>query len=658
MRNHIAILLLLALPGLVSAQPYGRVIGRLTSADAGEALPGASVVIAGERIGAICDRDGRYAIENVPPGSHTVTASLVGYRAASRQIAVEAGATARLDMELEEQAVSVGDVEVTANAEIEQMRRDPEPITVISAEEIRGRATSIEQVLTKAAGVKIRRTGGLGSASRINIHGLEGRRVQILIDDSPVNSPDGTFSIDEIPIDLIERIEVYKGIIPARFGGDGIGGAVNVVTREYETDYVDLSYQRGSYNTNRTTWVFKKVFPEAGIEIGTGGFFNHADNDYDFESPYQDGLVLTRDHDQFRSFANGGGITLTKLWFDEIEIGSDLYFSRREVQGILQNYQHPESRARAILPGISLKKRGFLLPGLDLDNEFTAVLMKCSFIDTSHVHYLLDGSINPTDHSQGEIGYYARESDDEQNEIRNRLNLDYHITSQHSVNVNSSFRHAELTPEDSLASAYAGYNLSGYPSNLTSSITGVTHEFRSLDNRLVTMLGVKLLLSRSRITPSDLIQYRSLNGVPEQQESSFRRLGYSGAFRYQLLPWLNVKASYQHALRLPTTSELFGDGAQVTTSPYIEPEESDNINVGFFVERSATLGMARLQGRSERLRPQHVGHDQALLERHLTRVHESGPRRYPRHGRGDQGRRQPAPVRARERQPGSMPGTR
>ena len=595
MKRYITFFVLLVLPGIVLAQPHGRVTGTVAGAGTGEALPGASVVLEGIRRGAICDADGRYAIENVRPGSYTLTASLVGYQAASRQITIEPGATARLNIELEEQAVSIGDVEVTANVVAERMRRDPEPITIISAQEIRGRATSIEQLLTKAAGVKIRRTGGMGSSSRINIHGLEGKRVQIFLDGDPVNSPDGNFTIDEIPIDLIERIEVYKGIIPARFGGDGIGGAINVVIREYDTDYIDLSYQRGSYNTNRTTWVFKKILPDAGIELGTGGFFNYAGNDYSFESPYQDGLILTRDHDQFHSFAAGGGIVFTKLWFDEIEIGGDLYFNRKEIQGIMENYQHAETRARSILPGFSLKKQDFFLSGLNFENDLTGVFAEGSFIDTSHVHYLLDGSINTADHSQGEIGYYAQNSENDQIEVRDRLNLNYRIDNRHSVNLNSSFRYAKLTPEDSLASAYAGYNVSGYPSSLISSITGLTHEYRSMDNRLVNMAGVSVLQARVEIAPSDLFSAPSLHGEPVVQESSFRRFGYSEALRYQLLPWFNVKASYQHALRLPNTSELFGDGAQISTSPDLVPEESDNFNLGFFLDRSSTLGIARLQ---------------------------------------------------------------
>ena len=96
---------------------------------------------------------------------------------------------------------------------ITEMRKDPEPITIIDASEIRGRATSLESVLAKATGVKIRKSGGLGSSSRINIHGLEGKRIQLLLDDDPINSPDGNFTIDEIPIILDFSIISFQNLV-------------------------------------------------------------------------------------------------------------------------------------------------------------------------------------------------------------------------------------------------------------------------------------------------------------------------------------------------------------------------------------------------------------------------------------------------------------
>jgi outer membrane cobalamin receptor len=588
------VLLLFVSPVFLLAQNTGSIKGKIIDANSNTNLPGVNIVVNGITFGTVSDTKGYYELSKIPIGIYKITASMIGYEKLTKKVKIEGGKTKNLDFKLKESIQSIEEVQITAKSEIQEQREAPEAITVIDAKEIRGRATSLESVLTKAAGVKIRKTGGLGSASRINIHGLEGKRIQIFIDDLPINSPDGSFVIDDIPIDLIERIEVYKGIVPARFGGDGIGGAINIVTREYNTDYIDLSYQRGSYNTNRASWVFKKVFQKAGIEIGTGGFYNYSDNNYKFESPYQEGITLIRDNDQYLSFVSGGGITFTKLWFDEIEVGLDFYKNRKEIQGIIENYQHAETKSIAFLPSISLEKEDFFLKNLRFDNNFVLLTVTGSLIDTSHVHYNLDGSINPNNHSQGEIGYYPRNSSNKQNEIRNRLNLHYKISEKQSINLNNTFRYAELNPEDPLASDYAGYNVSGYQSFLLNTVTGLTHELRLANNKFINILGAKLFQSKTNITDNNLMG-TSLQRTPETTENDFMKMGYSEAIRFKLTPWFNLKASYQHVMRLPKTSELFGNGIHISTAPNLVTEESNNVNAGFFIDRYETINLHRIQ---------------------------------------------------------------
>lgn len=580
--------LLFSIPVLAQSSLSGKVF----DAD-GNPIIGATVQILSLQKGALTDVDGSYIIKNLPQKKLKVKATTIGYKAETKTIHIT-GKTTTFNFTLTEQSIKHNEIVVTENSPVQEMRKAPEPITVIDAKEIRGRATSIENVLSKSTGIKIRKTGGLGSASRINIHGLEGKGITVLIDGNPLNSPEGNFTIDEIPIDLIERIEVYKGVVPARFGGDGTGGVVNIVFREFDYDYLDVSYQRGSYNTNRATWTFKKVFPKLGMEVSTGGFFNKADNDYTFESPYQDGLMLTRDHDEFLSYAYGAGLVFNKLWFEEIEIGVDVYQNRKEIQGIRTNIQFAESRASAVIPNMNLEKDGFFLKNLDFENTLQLLLLGYNFIDTSHVHYNLDGSINTADTYQGEQGYYANDSDDKQLEIRNKLNFLYTLSDVHSLNLNHNFRYSNYKPEDELANEYAGYNISGYPSKYTSNILGLTHEMRLWDARFINIAGVSLFQMSTKITSNNYVEDNSLR-EPEITENDFSKIGYSEALRYRLLPWLNLKGSYQHAMRLPYSEELFGDGVYILTAPNLVPEESDNFNLGFFIDTYSFAGLHRIQ---------------------------------------------------------------
>lgn len=551
--------------------------GRITEDKDNKPLAGVTVHTKNKKYGAISNENGRYSIK-LPNGKYDIHFSYVGYETEVKKVEAK-GAKVELNVSMKESEIQSEEVVVTGDKMITEMRKDPEPITIIDASEIRGRATSLESVLAKATGVKIRKSGGLGSSSRINIHGLEGKRIQLLLDDDPINSPDGNFTIDEIPIDLIERIEVYKGIVPARFGGDGIGGAVNIVIREFKDDYIDLSFQHGSYNTNRATWIFKKNLPEYGIEFGFGGFYNYADNNYEYEL---NGVTRTRDHDRFESYVIGLPVKFTNLWFDEIEIAFEAYFNNRQIQGMLEGLtkevKHAEMGGSAILPNMGIEKEDFIIENLRFENDIAVYFLTMNSVD-----------------KYSEITMYPRNSNDKQTEIRNRLNLDYEISENHSINLNHSYRHSDYKPNDPLASEHTDINVTGFPSSLSSSILGLTYEARLLEDRLVNLTGVKLFNTNANVSSSDLINGITFQGTPYTKDTSYYSLGFSEAIRYRLTPWLNLKASFQHSVRVPTAIEIFGDGYLVSSNPDLTYEEGDNLNFGIFVDSYSIWPFYRFQ---------------------------------------------------------------
>lgn len=241
--------------------------------------------------------------------------SYVGYQTITDTITAN---EKRHTLKLRPESTELANVVVFGKTKAQVIRESPEAVSVINAKELQGRSVSLETILNKTIGLKVGQTGGLGSSSRIIVHGLEGNRIQILWDGIPMNTSDGAFSLDEIPIDIIERIEVYKSIIPARFGCDGLGGAVNIVTKEFSTDYLDASYELGSYQTHKGSVFSRKNFPKSGILLGAGGYYTSAKNDYSFRVPERENLLVKRDHDRFRSYMLKGKVAFTKLWFDEI----------------------------------------------------------------------------------------------------------------------------------------------------------------------------------------------------------------------------------------------------------------------------------------------------------------------------------------------------
>ena len=328
--------------------------------------------------------------------------------------------------------------------------------------------------------MKVGQTGGLGSSSRIIVHGLEGNRIQILWDGIPMSTSDGAFSLDEIPIDIIERIEVYKSIIPARFGCDGLGGAVNIVTKEFSTDYLDASYEFGSYQTHKGSVFSRKNFPKSGILLGAGGYYAYAKNDYSFRVPERENLLVRRDHDHFRSYMLKGKIAFTKLWFDEISTEFGYYNRFNEIQGILKNIQHAENQSGMFMLENKLIKSGMLNDRLNFESHFSLSHTTNNFVDTARVNHDFEGNIYPSPNGQGETGDVPHNSNDKGLEINERINFDYKLSANHSLNLNTLINYARRQPSDNVASQHAGFVIGGFPSKKTSVISGLTWGVKTL----------------------------------------------------------------------------------------------------------------------------------------------------------------------------------
>lgn len=242
----------------------GRVLDKKTN----EPIAGASVYIRKNLAGDNTDEKGRYKIRLSQNGTYLVEVSFIGYKTIKQSVPVN-GSTTK-NFLLEESSEVLNEVLVKASvqqAEINQIRKSPMAVTVVDGAKLRGRSSGIEEILSRTSGLKVRKSGGLGSASRMSVHGLEGKRVAVYIDGFPLNSPDGSFDINDIPIDVIKYIEVYKGIVPAEYGGDGLGGAINVVTREDDCDLIGFTQEFASFGTSKTLVSTKKLFTKPGIQL-------------------------------------------------------------------------------------------------------------------------------------------------------------------------------------------------------------------------------------------------------------------------------------------------------------------------------------------------------------------------------------------------------
>ncbi|HDP98031.1 MAG TPA: TonB-dependent receptor [bacterium] len=232
MLKNIFITLLIISFSLVSSPPLsggntGKIIGKATSQDSGEPLIAANIYIVGTTLGAATDINGSYFINNVPPGTFTVRATMMGYKQVEMQnVKVSADLTTEVNFRLEE-AVLEGEV-ITLVAERPLVAKDvTAKMAIVSGEDISERmpVTSVQDVLTTQAGFVESESGAL------HLRGGRSDEVAYYIDGVLVQNPLQGGLGTSIDVNMIQELSVLTGGFNAEYG-DAMSGIINITTKE------------------------------------------------------------------------------------------------------------------------------------------------------------------------------------------------------------------------------------------------------------------------------------------------------------------------------------------------------------------------------------------------------------------------------------------
>jgi len=158
----------------------------------------------------------------------------------------------------------------------------------INPEAWEGRGLSATEVLSALPGIQSYKQGGMGSFQTVSIRGVASRNILICIDGVPINDASGgAADLGAIDLNNVEKIEVYKDRVPAKFGGSGLGGAINFVTKSA----VQKNGQQGASGRVIATIGSHNSFegsaqisvrPKDSVEFSATLSARHSDNDYEF----------------------------------------------------------------------------------------------------------------------------------------------------------------------------------------------------------------------------------------------------------------------------------------------------------------------------------------------------------------------------------------
>ncbi len=576
----------------VSAQTGGGRIAGMVIDDSGEEpLPGATIFIKELKKGVATDGHGEFSFSDIPPTTYMLTVSFMGYHTQTCKVTVGKERVKKIIIRLKAESQSLEEVIVMGKSEARKIREQAMPVTVLSASQLAGSVSDVSDILSKTMGVTIRSQGGVGSASRLSVRGLEGKRIGFFIDEAPMNEHSDFIDINDIPISMIDRIEIYKGVVPAKFGGSAMGGAVNVVIKEYPPRYLDVSYAIESFNTHKATAIVKRNLPNVGIELGGGGFYTYSDNDYTMESPYHQGLIIKRDHDRFETMAGALGMKARKWYFDELEIKMEGVKNSKQIQGVFSNIRHAHSKSIAGVLETEIKKKDFLTEGLDLNFSGAVAVTRFNYIDTAmHRYNWQMEPYNPVHPLGGETGSAPSNSTIHKTHVGTKLNLNYIFSPQHALNLHTSQVYAHGRPKDALKDRALGYK-TNYDSDMNSLVAGLSYDYKSPDDRLLNSLTGKYYFYSMETTLREFMagnQERPIN-----LEKHYWGIG--NALRYRFSKELMGKISAAYEVRTPTEGELIGDGYLVAPSGNLLPERGTNINIGAIWDKKIPHGIFQFE---------------------------------------------------------------
>lgn len=557
--------------------------GKITTTEK-EMMDFATILIKETSTGTRPDANGNYQLRT-NAGSYTLVFRAIGYKTTERKINIKPGEQLKLDVKMTPLNVQLEEVKVVAD-QISRIKRSAFNTVAIDTKGLQNTTKNLSEALSKVPGLKIRESGGVGSDMQMMLDGFSGKHIKVFIDGVPQEGVGSSFSLNNIPVNFAERIEVYKGVVPVGFGTDALGGVINIVTNKKRQNwFLDASYSYGSFNTHKSNVYFGQSFKN-GLMYEINAFQNYSDNNYMIDADHvkqwnEDGSTVITDetfrvkrfNDTYHNEAIVAKIgIIDRKWADRLMFGMTYSNMYKEIQtGVRQYtvYGKKHRKGHSLMPSLEYNKRGLFVDGLDLIVTANYNRNATINVDTASYQYNWFGDRKPYTNGRGEQSeQYARADNDNWNTT---LTANYRIGNAHVFTFNNVWN--------------------AFHRSNTSLLTGteIQDEYAKTTRKNIAGLSYRLMPSEKwnlSVFGKYYHQYVSGPMATDVNNSNFvlterfvNTGGYGVAGTYFPLTGLQVKLSYEKAYRLPTIEEMFGDEDLESGKINLRPENSHNVNL-------------------------------------------------------------------------------
>ena len=565
----------------------GMISGKVLSSD-GEPIDYANVYLKGTAFSSTTNDKGLYHI-TAPAGNYTIVFSSVGYEKLELKATIKAKDRTKLNVKLKP-ATQLAEVIVVGNT-LSKVKNSAFNATAVDTKELVNTTKTLSEALSKAPGMKIRESGGVGSDMAVTMDGFSGKHVKVFIDGVPQEGVGSSFGINNIPVNFADRIEVYRGVVPVGFGSDAIGGVINIVTPKRQRRwFLDASYSYGSFNTHKAYVNFGQTLGN-GFKYEINAFQNYSDNDYWVDAPVENFTTgginrnklehVRRFNDTYHNEAVIAKIGfVNKPWADRL-MGSFTYSHMyKQIQtGVRQEivYGQKHRHGHSLIGAVEYGKRNLFTKGLDVAFNANYNRNVTINVDTASVKYNWRGETDPLN-SPGEQSYQNSRANN--NNWTATFTTDYRLNDNHLFTVNDVFNTFNRSNDNLLASIVSSDEIGKIT---TKNIVGLSYRYTPNNKLNFIAFGKQYhqYVSGPAATTSAQDTY-------VKSSRSVDAFGYGAAGTWFMPLGFQMKASYEKAYRLPTIEEMFGDEDLEVGDMSLKPESSHNVNLN--LSYNATFG--------------------------------------------------------------------
>lgn len=586
MTNRIFILLLFSsiVLSLQAQENKFRLFGKITDTT-NTPIEDANIVVDGKSFG-YSNADGTYEID-IAAGKHSLNIVYFGHQFQEKTIEIKR--VEEQNFVLKPNTYNLSEVQIKGKTKVETLRQSAYSVNAIDVKNIATEFNNLNDIVGRSSGIHIREEGGVGSDFDLSINGLSGNAVRYFMNGVPLSSMGSQVNLANLPINLIERVEIYKGFVPAQIGTDALGGVINIITKDEIKNYLDASYGVGSFNTHKADFNAQYKDKKTGIVVRPSLGINYSDNNYTMKGvkvpdrEAQDFYITDakRFHDAYFSLLGQMAVgVVNKKWADSFFLTGTYSTIDKELQtGTTQEIVYGKAKRKndSYKIGLDYSKKNLFTNNLAADLSLSYTWDHTQVIDTAYRKYQWDGSWQATSNNN-EIRRREKSLRHEKRPLLvGRANFNYLLTDKHSLNLNYLLDHIHNDKYDDMSTEFE-------PSNdkVVKQIVGLSYSQRWWDDRLSNIFFVKDYIYHTKIEQQDFYWATGVNDQPRSSTKS--NVGYGLGSRFHIIKNLSVKASYENAVRLPLAREVLGNGGEVFPNFKLKPEKSDNINLGLFGE--------------------------------------------------------------------------